>query len=158
MCKGCVTRVSNSFKDYIDKETVLDRVKLNEMLNYLDKCLITLDMVQDEFELPFEEDSALLAEIETTATYRDSICDILVKALQYLEQLTLDKLNSPLSDIASNSSVEIKLPKLSLSWFYRDVLHWQSFGINLRPRIFEVIIRRWDQASHTGSVSYFWTL
>ena len=56
-CKGWVTRVSNSMKDYLNKETVPDKVKLSEMLTDLDKRLVSLDMVQGEFELTFEDDT-----------------------------------------------------------------------------------------------------
>ena len=41
-CKGWVTRVSNSMKDYLTTETVPDKVKLSEMLTNLDKRLVSL--------------------------------------------------------------------------------------------------------------------
>ena len=80
-CKGWVTCVSNSLKDYIDKEPVLDKVKLSQKLTDLDKHLVSLDMVQGGFELTFEDDTALLAEIDTPGTYRISVTDIRVQPI-----------------------------------------------------------------------------
>ena len=121
-------------KDYLNTETVPDKVKMSEMLTDLDKRLVSLDMVQGEFELTFEDHTALLAEIDTAATYRDTITDIRVQALQCLDKLTPDIPPTPPSDIGS-SSVEVKLPKLSLPTFSGDVLQWQSFSDQFKATV-----------------------
>ena len=131
-CKGWVTRVSNSMKDYLNTETVPDKVKLSEMLTDLDKRIVSLDMVQGEYELTFEDDTALLVEIDTAGTYRDTITDIRVQALQCLDKLTPDIPPTPPSDIGS-SSVEGSYQNCLYLHFPVMCCSGRVFQINLRP-------------------------
>ena len=126
-CKGWATRSANSLKDYLQRDDIT-KVKLGELISDFDKRLEALDCVQTQVEMSFEDLDALLADIEVSGNYRDSICETRLKALECFEKLSVtNPLEADVTSVTSTGTADVKLPKLSLSKFSGDVLQWQSF-------------------------------
>ena len=126
-CKGWATRSANSLKDYLQRDDIT-KVKLGELISDFDKRLEALDCVQTQVEMSFEDLDALLADIEVSGNYRDSICETRLKALECFEKLSVtNPLEADVTSVTSTGTADVKLPKLSLPKFSGDVLQWQSF-------------------------------
>ena len=126
-CKGWATRSANSSKDYLQRDDIT-KVKLGELISDFDKRLEALDCVQTQVEMSFEDLDALLADIEVSGNYRDSICETRLKALECFEKLSVtNPLEADVTSVTSTGTADVKLPKLSLPKFSGDVLQWQSF-------------------------------
>ena len=125
--KGWATRSANSLKDYLPRDDIT-KVKLGELISDFDKRLEALDCVQTQVEMSFEDLDALLADIEVSGNYRDSICETRLKALECFEKLSVtNPLEADVTSVTSTGTADVKLPKLSLPKFSGDVLQWQSF-------------------------------
>ena len=126
-CKGWATHSANSLKDYLQRDDIT-KVKLGELISDFDKRLEALDCVQTQVEMSFEDLDALLADIEVSGNYRDSICETRLKALECFEKLSVtNPLEADVTSVTSTGTADVKLPKLSLPKFSGDVLQWQSF-------------------------------
>ena len=126
-CKGWATRSANSLKDYLQRDDIT-KVKLGELISDFDKRLEALDCVQTQVEMSFEDLDALLADIEVSGNYRDSICETRLKPLECFEKLSVtNPLEADVTSVTSTGTADVKLPKLSLPKFSGDVLQWQSF-------------------------------
>ena len=126
-CKGWATRSANSLKDYLQRDDI-SKVKLGELISDFDKRLEALDCVQTQVEMSFEDLDALLADIEVSGNYRDSICETRLKALECFEKFSVtNPLEADVTSVTSTGTVDVKLPKLILPKFSGDVLQWQSF-------------------------------
>ena len=126
-CKAWATRSANSLKDYLQRDDIT-KIKLGELISDFDKRLEALDCVQTQVEMSIEDLDALLADIEVSGNYRDSICETRLKAFEYFEKLSVtNPLEADVTNVTSTGTDDIKLPKLSLPKFSGDVLQWQSF-------------------------------
>ena len=163
-CNGWATRSANSLKDYLQRDDIT-KVKLGELISDFDKRLEALDCVQTQVEMSFEDLDALLADIEVSGNYRDSICETRLKALECFEKLSVtNPLEADVTSVTSTGTADVKLPKLSLPKFSGDVLQWQIFGISLPRSLipltfliypnFPICVRYWKERPSSPSRVY----
>ena len=119
-CQGWVTRAANKLEELLKKDDV-NLIELRDAADEFDKRIASLDEAQADVELEIEEEKDLLADINVAGEFRESKRAIRIRAARKLHEL--DKTTAS----ASVSSVDVKLPKLSLPSFGGDVLEWPSF-------------------------------
>ena len=103
----------------------VDLVRLRDAVAEFDKRLAALDASQFDFEATIDDETALIADIEKAAEYREHI-----RKPRVLAQVLLSadvKSPPPSSSSIKAESSAAKLPKLVLPHFSGDVLKWTEF-------------------------------
>lgn len=120
--RGWITRCISTAESLLKEEEV-DVVALNSNKAELQARLDTLDSIQSELEIYFDDDESMMSDIEKAGVFRDSAVMVMDKITKCL----LPKGQKEGSEGVSVCSQSLKLPKLDLPKFSGDVLKWQEF-------------------------------
>ena len=122
--KGWLSRYMNRAKEVISKETKeqSDIDVLKDLKKELESRLNSLDELQSDLELMFDDEVEMLEDIEKSGVFRDSVMEVISSVAKVVGSAEAGSVSGD-----STRSQNVKLPKLDLPKFGGDVLKWQSF-------------------------------
>ena len=122
--RGWITRCITTAESLLEEDEV-DRVALTSVKTELQTRLGALDALQADLEVLFEDESAMMDDIEKSGIVRDGVVSVIDKITKSLLSKEQNEEGEAVS--VSSQSQSMKLPKLDLPKFSGDVLKWQSF-------------------------------
>ena len=131
--RGWCTRKSNSLDTVIKSTPPASIAVLEDAIREFDLQLAQLDAVQEEIQVLFIDEDAMLADLEESADFRDNVRKNRVLGVEKLNILLAAAQPLPATPAASSNGdistalAEVKLPKLELTKYRGDVLEYESW-------------------------------
>ena len=127
--KGKLTRSVKDLQEILNKTENVTLDKIHHYISEFQDKLKVYDK-QNEFELSFENEDDMLAEIEPGEEFRKQKIDIFIKFKELETSLLKNKdseSSSSRSSVGGEGKNIVNLPKLTLPTFDGDILTFQSF-------------------------------
>ncbi|GAB1607213.1 hypothetical protein Ahia01_001004600, partial [Argonauta hians] len=145
-----VTRAS-AHLDRICGGELVDLVELEDAMDEFDRLLSELDVIQEEYELTFDNEE-LDAAINEYIDYKEAVKTPRLKATKILKSKSSVKQESDSDSIVSTNSISARLPKIVLPNFSGDVKAWLPFWDQFKVLIHETALPAVTKFTYLTSV------